>query len=121
MGFRLFLGNRQSVPTPTPIPSLGGSTRYSPARHFAPLTPVKKKEIDRAITKEAKISAQIIEYQDKGMDTQVLQDLLKQLYELQKYILLLALESERAEAYIAKKREEQEEEDIAIILMIMGT
>ena len=55
------------------------------------------------------------------MDTQVLQDLLKQLYELQKYILMLALESERAEAYIAKKREEQEEEDIAIILMIMGT
>jgi hypothetical protein len=94
-----------------PAPSGGGSYRY-----FTPL-PANKKKIDRAIKREAKINAQIVEYQEKGVDVEILQDLMEKLYEIQKTLLRLALESREAHDYIAQKREE---EDIAVILMILG-
>lgn len=101
---------------PTPI---SGGGRY---RYFSPLPPPLygrlKRRVDDVIEKEARLKEAIAKYGDSGADAVVLDDLLRQLRELQLMILRMALESALVSQYIEWKRK-QEDEDIAFILTLL--
>lgn len=107
-----------AVVTPV-VTGISGGGRY---RYFTPTPPPlhgrMKKRIDEVIEKEARIKEAIADYQDSGTDILIIEDLLRQLKELQLTILRLALESALVTQYIDWKRK-QEDEDIAFILSIL--
>jgi hypothetical protein len=96
----------------------GGSYRY-----FTPIAPKVgarlKRKIDRAVVQEAKVKEALLEYQTKGVDIEILNELAMQLKEIQLRILRLALESEIAAQYIEWKRKMEEDEDVKFILSIL--
>lgn len=90
-------------------------------RYFTPgsLSGRKKRRIDEVIEKETRLVKQFAEYQERGADADLINDLLLRLREVQLLILRLALESEAAERYIAQKREDEEIDDIKFILTVI--
>lgn len=109
-----------TIPSTTPVsrPIAGGSARF-----FTPYEALpgrkKRRRIDELVAKEAQIKAQIVEYQETGVDEAVLNDLYAAIKELQLIILQLALESQAAANYIEMKRDEEEDEDIRYILQFL--
>lgn len=97
-------------------PFVGGG-HFTPARYYTPLPP-EKERIDKALEEELRVRVAIHKELDSGTDTRILDDLQKRLTEIQKLILMLALESQIAYDYIQLKRQEEDEE-ISVILSLI--
>lgn len=97
----------------TPAPSGGG--HWTPVRYFTPLPGRReRKRIDQAIEEEKRLRLAI----EAVTDVDTIGILMDELEQIQKLILMMALESSVAYEYIQMRRQEEDEE-ISLLMSLM--